>query len=625
MAYWIHENGETIGPLRREQVLQQAGPGTPVSDGGEWINLGQHPDFATLPDQPFEPPSIPPTESEKQPVPEERATAPIEVVQPAVDPQKTPNPEDSDFRRVRRLAKATKPPAPDEPKKKTKGRLGGWAIFAAVLAITGFLAFYLLTKHEGFRRSSDVQVANQWDIETTENDIGASPDFQEAASQADVDDPPTAVSPQTIDQEIAAAMKQLHATSEALKSIEAEYERLSYRYPTFNVSGEIRGRGESSVRVWGVALPSTGDITHLGALVKKGDILVNGVTRLKNPSFYTREGLFFVDKMTGEITSDEAVPMRVYSTQPPPARAATEQEFDRLRNEMKPYHLEIERLKGEIRRLRQEEYEHEWHAVADSVPGLVVYAKERFATDDKEGSARACARIEELAPPEADPYVECGLLAEQSGDFDLALARYGEALGRDSSHAMANRREALLLSRQQEDLFEEARLLLRYEEFDDPTATDAQAVHDRLTTLKEEWGRESRRACLAFDEARIDQVQWDTMNKGPTNHESIARNITACERSKAEARAQLQTLSANLVSINLNVQALMMDSHDDHEYWQSRSQQASALRQQIDSTESSLNSEHHEEKIPIHRERIRRYQEILHEIEQEAKKIGVAL
>jgi tetratricopeptide (TPR) repeat protein len=374
-----------------------------------------------------------------------------------------------------------------------------------------------------------------------------------------------------------------------------------------------------------VALPSTGDITHLGALVQKGHIVVVGVTRPKSPSFFSREGLYFVDKTTGEDTFGGAVPMRVFSTQPPPARVAVEQQFDRLRDDMRPYELEIERLEGEILALHQEKYEQQWQAVIDSVPELVVYAREHFATGDKEGSARACTRIDELAPPAANPYVQCGLLAEQMGDIDRALARYGEALSRDSSHAIANRREALLLSRQQEDPFEEARLLLRYEDFDDPTAMDAQAVHERLVKLKEEWGHQARRACLAFDEARIDQVQWDAMNTGRTSRESVARNIKSCERAEAEARAQLQTLSDKLASINLDAQALMIDSRDDGEYWRSRSQQASALRQQIEDTENSLEHEFQEEKIPIHRERIRQYREILSEIEQEAKKVGVAL
>jgi hypothetical protein len=204
---------------------------------------------------------------------------------------------------------------------------------------------------------------------------------------------------------------------------------------------------------------------------------------------------------------------------------------------MRPYRLEIERLNGELSTLRQEKYRQEWEAVIDSVPKLLVYAKEHFESDDKEGSARACTRIEELAPAEADPFVECGLLAERAGDDSVAIARYREALSRDSYHPMANRREALLLSRQQEDSFEEARYLLRYEEYDDPTATDAQAVHTRLTELKDEWGREARRACLAFDKARIDQVQWDAMNKGPTYRESVARNISSCERAKGQRRS----------------------------------------------------------------------------------------
>lgn len=48
MPYWIHENGETIGPLRAIDVLRRATPGIQVSDGQEWFQLddtaddGQH-------------------------------------------------------------------------------------------------------------------------------------------------------------------------------------------------------------------------------------------------------------------------------------------------------------------------------------------------------------------------------------------------------------------------------------------------------------------------------------------------------------------------------------------------------------------------------------------------------
>jgi hypothetical protein len=151
IAYWIYENGETIGPLRREQVLQQAGPGTPVSDGGEWIELGQHPDFAKPPESPSAPPPVPPPASPPEPeqptAPEVRTATPVEMAKPIVEKEKTPNPEDSDFRRVRRLARATKPPEPEEPRKK-KSTLGGWLIVVAGIAITGFLALVLLQSGE---------------------------------------------------------------------------------------------------------------------------------------------------------------------------------------------------------------------------------------------------------------------------------------------------------------------------------------------------------------------------------------------------------------------------------------------------------------------------------------------
>ena len=47
MAYWIHENGETIGPLRAIEVLERAQPETLVSHGQQWLPLRDHPDFST--------------------------------------------------------------------------------------------------------------------------------------------------------------------------------------------------------------------------------------------------------------------------------------------------------------------------------------------------------------------------------------------------------------------------------------------------------------------------------------------------------------------------------------------------------------------------------------------------
>jgi hypothetical protein len=39
MPYWIHEDGETIGPMRAIDVLRRARPTTLVSDGKEWFHL----------------------------------------------------------------------------------------------------------------------------------------------------------------------------------------------------------------------------------------------------------------------------------------------------------------------------------------------------------------------------------------------------------------------------------------------------------------------------------------------------------------------------------------------------------------------------------------------------------
>ena len=48
MAYWIHENGETIGPLRAIEILERAQPDTLVSQGQEWVKFADHPDFLPI-------------------------------------------------------------------------------------------------------------------------------------------------------------------------------------------------------------------------------------------------------------------------------------------------------------------------------------------------------------------------------------------------------------------------------------------------------------------------------------------------------------------------------------------------------------------------------------------------
>ena len=45
MGYWIHENGETIGPLRAVELLKRAIPETLVSHGQKWVLFDEHPDF----------------------------------------------------------------------------------------------------------------------------------------------------------------------------------------------------------------------------------------------------------------------------------------------------------------------------------------------------------------------------------------------------------------------------------------------------------------------------------------------------------------------------------------------------------------------------------------------------
>lgn len=46
MPYWIHDNGETIGPMRAIDVLRRAQPTTRVCDGQNWFWLDEGPDLS---------------------------------------------------------------------------------------------------------------------------------------------------------------------------------------------------------------------------------------------------------------------------------------------------------------------------------------------------------------------------------------------------------------------------------------------------------------------------------------------------------------------------------------------------------------------------------------------------
>ena len=43
MPYWIHDDGETTGPMRAIDVLRQAKPTTRVCDGENWFYLDGSP------------------------------------------------------------------------------------------------------------------------------------------------------------------------------------------------------------------------------------------------------------------------------------------------------------------------------------------------------------------------------------------------------------------------------------------------------------------------------------------------------------------------------------------------------------------------------------------------------
>ena len=46
MPYWIHDNGETIGPMTAIDVLRRALPTTRICDGETWFYLDGEPELA---------------------------------------------------------------------------------------------------------------------------------------------------------------------------------------------------------------------------------------------------------------------------------------------------------------------------------------------------------------------------------------------------------------------------------------------------------------------------------------------------------------------------------------------------------------------------------------------------
>ena len=55
MPYWIHDNGETVGPMRAIDVLRRAQPTTRVCDGETWFRLDEGPDAGDTPPPESEP------------------------------------------------------------------------------------------------------------------------------------------------------------------------------------------------------------------------------------------------------------------------------------------------------------------------------------------------------------------------------------------------------------------------------------------------------------------------------------------------------------------------------------------------------------------------------------------
>jgi hypothetical protein len=119
---------------------------------------------------------------------------------------------------------------------------------------------------------------------------------------------------------------------------------------TFEVFGEIKDRGEDWAMVWGLAMPSDQDPTHLGALGQQGNIRVVGIRKFEDPMIFQHQRAYFVRKTTGLNNSGGPVPIRIYSLNP---QTATEKELAEILETLQPLRDEEYKIKQEIAALEE--------------------------------------------------------------------------------------------------------------------------------------------------------------------------------------------------------------------------------------------------------------------------------
>jgi hypothetical protein len=119
--------------------------------------------------------------------------------------------------------------------------------------------------------------------------------------------------------------------SEMMKLSE-QYDKLMVEHPAFHISGDIKDRSDTSVSVWGTAVPGDNDLSRMGTLTKDGHVhIINAPKESIIGSTYIGQR-YYIEKRTGKNGFGAAVPVYVFGDAPSKALTLTAQ-IDRLDKE----------------------------------------------------------------------------------------------------------------------------------------------------------------------------------------------------------------------------------------------------------------------------------------------------